>query len=158
MQPALPLTAILAVEGLFPSPSGGTGDSFLAEMRWFAGNFAPLGWALADGTLLPISTNTPLFSLIGTIYGGDGVTNFAVPDLRGRASLHNGQGPGLTLRTIGEQAGTEFESLTVSQMGSHIHVVQIPASVPALSGIGFALLILAMASTAVMRLRRQTKV
>src|SRR5262245_26202423 len=96
-------------------------DPFIAEIKMFGGNFAPLGWATCDGQLLPISQYTALFSLLGTTYGGDGVTNFALPDLRGRVPMHPGQGPGLSPRTLGEKAGTETVTLTTAQLPAHNH-------------------------------------
>lgn len=78
-------------------------EPFIAEVRMFAGNFAPRSWAFCDGQLMPIAQNTALFSLIGTIYGGDSRTNFGLPDLRGRTPMHPGSGPGLTSRRLGEQ-------------------------------------------------------
>jgi microcystin-dependent protein len=94
---------------------------FIGEMRIFAGNFAPLGWALCNGQLLPIAQYDALFALIGTTYGGDGQTTFALPDLRGRVPLHYGAGPGLSSRTIGELGGAEQETLTTGQMPAHTH-------------------------------------
>lgn len=82
-------------------------DAMLGEVKMFAGNFAPRGWALCDGQLLTISQNQALFSLLGTMYGGDGRTTFALPDLRGRAPIHAGNGPGLTTKRIGEKGGKE---------------------------------------------------
>ena len=96
-------------------------DPFLGEIRIFAGNFAPYGWAFCHGQILPIVQNTALFSLLGTIYGGDGRTTFALPNLQGRIPLHFGQGPGLSSRSLGEQIGTESVSLTQNQMPSHSH-------------------------------------
>jgi microcystin-dependent protein len=83
-------------------------NPFLGEIRLFAGNFAPRGWAQANGQLIQISQNTALFSLLGTYYGGDGQNTFALPDFRGRTPMHQGQGPGLSQRTQGEQGGAEF--------------------------------------------------
>ena len=80
-------------------------DPFLAEIRIFCGNFAPTGWATCDGQLLPISQNTALFSLLGTTYGGDGKSTFALPNLQGNAPLQPGQGPGLSVRDLGEALG-----------------------------------------------------
>jgi len=97
---------------------------FLGEVRWFAGNFAPRGWALCDGQLLPIAENTALFSLLGTIYGGDGRTTFALPDMRGRGMVHEGSGPGLTTRRLGEKSGAEDVILTANQMPSHKHTLR----------------------------------
>src|SRR4051794_41707104 len=82
-------------------------DPFVAEIRIFPFNFAPKGWAWCNGQLLPISQNTALFSLLGTTYGGDGKSNFALPDLQGRATMHPGQGPGLSLHDLGEEGGVE---------------------------------------------------
>jgi len=98
-------------------------EPFIAEIRIFAGNFAPRGWAFCDGQLLPISQNTALFSLIGTTYGGDGRTTTALPNLKGRAPMHPGTGPGLTSRRLGEKAGVETVTLTSAQMASHRHSV-----------------------------------
>ena len=89
----------------------------------FAGNFAPTGWAFCQGQLLPIAQNQALFSLLGTTYGGNGTTTFALPDLRGRVPVGFGQGPGLSNRVIGEQFGSELVTLNINQMPSHNHTV-----------------------------------
>jgi microcystin-dependent protein len=99
-------------------------DPFVAEIRIFPFNFAPRGWAWCDGQLLPLSQNTALFSLLGTTYGGNGKSNFALPDLQGRAPMHPGQGPGLSLHDLGEQAGTETVTLLESEMPGHAHAVR----------------------------------
>ncbi len=99
-------------------------EPFIAEIRIFAGNFAPRGWAFCDGQLLPISNNTALFSLIGTIYGGDGRTTTALPNLQGRAPMHPGRGPGLTSRRLGEKVGVETVTLSEAQIPSHGHTVR----------------------------------
>ena len=96
-------------------------DAFIGEIRMFAFGIVPAGWALADGTLLPISQFTALFSAIGITYGGDGVNTFALPDLRGRVPNHQGQGPGLSDRAIGETGGAETVVLTTAQMPNHTH-------------------------------------
>jgi microcystin-dependent protein len=96
---------------------------FLGEIRPFGFNFAPRGWALCDGQLLSIQQNTALFSLLGTQYGGNGVQDFALPDLRGRTALHQGQGPGLTGRSVGERSGEEAHTLTTNQMPQHTHAI-----------------------------------
>lgn len=96
-------------------------ESFLGEIRMFAGNFAPLHWAYCDGQILPISQNDALFSLLSSTYGGDGRTTFAVPDMRGRVPLHQGVGPGLTGRSLGQKTGVERVSLTESEMPPHSH-------------------------------------
>lgn len=96
-------------------------DPFVAEIRIFPFNFAPRGWAWCNGQLLPISQNTALFSLLGTTYGGNGKSNFALPDLQGRAPMFWGQGPGLSLHDLGESSGSETVSLLQSEMPSHPH-------------------------------------
>lgn len=99
-------------------------DPFVAEIRIFPFNFAPSGWAFCNGQLLPISQNTALFALLGTFYGGDGKSTFALPDLRGRAAVHAGQGSGLSERFLGESAGSEFITLLQSEMPAHTHLLQ----------------------------------
>ncbi len=99
-------------------------DPFYGEIRMFAGTFAPRSWAFCNGQLLLVSQNEALFSLLGTIYGGDGRTNFGLPDLRGRLPIHKGQGPGLTSRRIGSAAGVETVTLTTNQMPGHNHTPQ----------------------------------
>ena len=98
-------------------------DPFIGELRLFGFNFAPRGWALCNGQLLAISQNTALFSLLGTMYGGNGQTTFALPDLRGRAPLAFGQGPGLTNRDQGEVGGVEAVTLTAATLAPHGHTV-----------------------------------
>jgi microcystin-dependent protein len=98
-------------------------DPFVAEIRIFPFNFAPKGWAWCDGQLLPLSQNTALFSLLGTTYGGDGKSNFALPDMQGNAPMHPGQGPGLSLHDLGETGGSETVSLLVSEIPSHAHTL-----------------------------------
>ena len=90
----------------------------------FAGNFAPRDWAFCDGQLFDIAQNVTLFSLLGTIYGGDGRTSFGLPDLRGRIPIHAGNGPGLNPRQIGEKSGVENVTLNVNQLPSHTHIVE----------------------------------
>jgi microcystin-dependent protein len=97
-------------------------DPFLGQILMFGGNFAPRGWALCDGQLLAISGNSALFSILGTIYGGDGRTSFALPDLRGRAPIHAGNGPGLTTRSLGQRSGAQSNVLNSHQLPSHTHV------------------------------------
>jgi microcystin-dependent protein len=96
-------------------------DPFVAEIRIFPFNFAPKGWAWCDGQLLPLSQNTALFSLLGTTYGGNGKSNFALPNLQGSAPMHPGQGPGLSLHDLGETGGSETVSLLESEIPSHSH-------------------------------------
>jgi microcystin-dependent protein len=96
-------------------------DPFVAEIRIFPFNFAPKGWAFCDGQLLPLSQNTALFSLLGTTYGGDGKSNFALPNMQGNAPMHPGQGPGLSLHDLGETGGSETVSLLESEIPAHPH-------------------------------------
>lgn len=102
-------------------------DPFVAEIRIFAGNFAPTGWALCNGQLLPISQNTALFSLLGTFYGGDGKSNFALPNMQGSAPMHQGQGPGLSERFLGEIGGSQFVTLLQTEMPAHTHALSCAA-------------------------------
>jgi microcystin-dependent protein len=106
-----------------PCKENAMSDPFIAEVRIFAGNFAPAGFAFCNGQLVPISQNTALFSIIGTTYGGDGRTTTALPNLQGRVPMHSGNGPGLTDRRLGEKAGTNTASLNDSQMPSHSHTL-----------------------------------
>jgi microcystin-dependent protein len=96
-------------------------EPFIGEIRAFGFTFAPRGWATCSGQILSIAQNTALFSLLGTTYGGNGQTTFALPDLRGRIGINQGQGPGLSNRSLGEQAGEENHTLTANEMPSHTH-------------------------------------
>jgi microcystin-dependent protein len=96
-------------------------NPFVAEIRIFCGNFAPKGWAFCNGQILPISQNTALFSLLGTNYGGDGKTNFALPNLQGSFPMHPGSGPGLSVRDLGEASGMATVTLLAAEMPSHAH-------------------------------------
>lgn len=96
-------------------------EPFIGEIRLFAGNFAPRGWAFCNGQLLPIAQNAALFSILGTTYGGDGRVNFALPNLQGRSPMHWGNGPGLSPRLLGETSGTENVTLNQNQMPTHTH-------------------------------------
>lgn len=98
-------------------------EPYLATVTIFAGNFAPRSWAFCDGSLQSIANNTPLFALLGTTYGGDGINTFALPDLRGRSAVGTGQGPGLPNYILGEMAGSESTTLIVSNLPAHNHVV-----------------------------------
>jgi microcystin-dependent protein len=98
-------------------------EPFVGEIRMFAGNFAPRGWAFCDGQLLAVSQNDALFSLFGTVYGGDGRTTFGLPDLRGRIPLHAGTGPGRSPRRLGSKGGEETVTVTVNQLPSHTHAM-----------------------------------
>ncbi len=133
-QPSLGLNYLINISnGLFPSRSGGSstgGQAFLGQVSLFAGNFAPAGWALADGQLLPISQFQALFSLMGTTYSGDGRTTFALPDLRGRTPVHAGTGPGLSRVRLGEKLGSDNITLTQAQMPSHNHSVPPETNIP----------------------------
>ncbi|HMF56715.1 MAG TPA: tail fiber protein, partial [Pyrinomonadaceae bacterium] len=98
-------------------------EPFLAEIIMFGGNFAPRGWALCNGQILAIAQNTALFSLLGTTYGGNGQTTFALPDMRSRVPIHPGQGPGLSSYSLGQVGGNESDTLLVTQMPGHVHGV-----------------------------------
>ena len=133
MQPSLAVNYIIALEGTFPSltaPAGAasegevsalSADPLIGEVGLFAGNFAPRSWAFCNGQLLQISQHTALFSIIGTTYGGDGRTTFALPDLQGRAAMGPGSGPGLSTRSLGQRLGDEQVTLAESTMPSHDH-------------------------------------
>jgi microcystin-dependent protein len=109
-------------------------DPFVAEIRIFPFNFAPRGWAWCDGQLLPLSQNTALFSLLGTTYGGNGKSNFALPDLQGRAPMHPGQGPGLSLHDLGETGGSETVTLLESEIPAHTHTWRASSEIADLQG------------------------
>ncbi len=96
-------------------------NPFVAEIRIYPFNFAPRGWAFCNGQILPLSQNTALFSLLGTTYGGDGKSNFALPNLQGSAPMHPGQGPGLSLHDLGESSGSDSVNLLESEVPSHSH-------------------------------------
>jgi microcystin-dependent protein len=100
-------------------------DPFVAEIRIFPFNFAPKGWAFCNGQILPISQNTALFSLLGTTYGGDGKSTFALPNMQGNAPMHPGQGPGLSLHDLGETGGSQTVSLLESEMPAHSHAYNV---------------------------------
>ena len=108
---------------LTPNVQAGS-EPMIGEIQWFAGNFAPRGWALCDGQLLLINQNQALFSILGTTYGGDGRVTFGLPDVRGRTIIHQGQGPGLNNRRLGERAGRETEAITTAQMPAHTHTLR----------------------------------
>lgn len=119
VQPYLCINFIISLFGIFPSQSGGSGSAepFLSELRLFSFGFAPGGWAMCNGQFLPINQNQGLFSLLGTTYGGNGQTTFALPDLRGRVPMHEGSG-----HTLGEQGGQQAHTLTQSEMPAHNHL------------------------------------
>ena len=109
------------MQGVFPSRN--SADPLLAEIIMFAGNFAPRGWAFCDGQLLAVSQYSALFSLLGTTYGGDGRTTFGLPDLRGRTAIHPGTGPGLTNRQLGAKGGSENNTINITQLPTHKHII-----------------------------------
>lgn len=109
-------------------------EPFIGQIIMFGGNFAPRGWALCNGQLLPIAQNTALFSILGTTYGGDGRTTFGLPDLRGRVAMHAGHGPGLSDRRLGSKGGTETNTLNETQIPSHTHA----ATAHCVDGVGNA--------------------
>lgn len=106
-------------------------DPFVAEIRMFPFNFAPTGWAFCDGQIMPISQNTALFSLVGTFYGGDGKSTFALPNLQGSAAMNAGQGPGLSERFLGEMGGSETVTLLISETPAHSHTIAEVSGRPA---------------------------
>jgi microcystin-dependent protein len=112
-------------------------DPYIGEIRMFAGNFPPNGWAFCEGQLLAISEYDTLYALIGTTYGGDGQTTFALPDFRGRIPVHQGQGPGLSHKQMGEQGGTETVTLGLTQLPIHTHALGVATS--AVSQVGNSL-------------------
>lgn len=103
-------------------------NPFLGQIMMFGGNFAPRGWAFCEGQLLAISSHSALFSILGTIYGGDGRTTFALPDLRGRVAIQQGNGPGLSSRPLGARGGVEQNSISTLHMPTHNHTVGVPTS------------------------------
>lgn len=109
-------------------------EPYIGAIVLFAGNFAPQGWALCNGQILPISQYTALFSILGTFYGGNGVNNFALPDFRGRVPIHAGQGPGLSPYVIGQLAGSENTTLTITNLPSHSHGVACATAAPSRGG------------------------
>ncbi|MFD2720487.1 phage tail protein [Hymenobacter monticola] len=111
-------------------------EPLIGEIMLFGGNFAPQGWALCDGRLVAISDYTALYSLIGTTYGGDGQSTFGLPDLRGRAPRHQGQGPGLSIYTVGQAGGSETRTLISTQLPSHAHSVTANATATTNSPVG----------------------
>ena len=117
-------------------PARAGGEPFIGEIIMFAGNFAPRGWALCDGQLLPIAQNAALFSILGTTYGGDGRTTFGLPEMRGRVPMHPGNGPGLTSRSLGQRSGVENVTLVTQQIPSHGHTATTTSTLRATSANG----------------------
>ena len=125
--------SIAALATAMPGPAYAQSDQYIGQILYFGGNFCPRGTASASGGLLSIASNTALFSLIGTTYGGDGRTTFALPDLRGRLSIGQGNGPGLTIRPQGQSGGLQNVTLTTNQLPAHTHAftgtpTRLPAS------------------------------
>ena len=127
MKIRLALAAGTALAAFMPTApaSAQAGEEFIGQIMTVGFNFCPRGWAQTNGQILPINTNQALFSLYGTTFGGDGRTTFALPDLRGRAPMHVGTGPGLTPRALGQRSGFETTTLTVSNMPSHNHLAAV---------------------------------
>ncbi len=121
--PYLGLTPVINLEGSFPVRNNLTTFSDIGTISWFAGNFAPRGWAKAEGQLIDIADNNALFAILGDTFGGDGRTTFALPDLRGRAAVHFGSGPGLSPISLGEQGGTETTTLNINNLPAHDHAI-----------------------------------
>jgi len=123
------LLLLFAIVATMTQAATAQGEQFIGEIKFVGFNFAPAGWALCDGSLLRIANNTALFSLLGTTYGGDGVTTFALPDLRGRLPVGVGQGAGLTNRDLGQTGGAEQVTLTAEQMPAHSHSLNASSAV-----------------------------
>jgi len=143
IQPSLVLNYYIAIDGVFPQQQGQgqadpSGPPMLGEVRLFAFNFAPGGWALCDGTILPIADYSALFSILGTTYGGNGRTTFALPDLRGRGVVGVGTGAGLTERRLGRSSGDETVTLTTNQLAAHAHSVASSSASTSATGAGQA--------------------
>ncbi|MDO8941048.1 MAG: tail fiber protein [Methylicorpusculum sp.] len=130
----LALTSATLLSSMMWSGPASASEPFIAEIKMFGGNFAPRGYAFCDGQLLPISQNTALFSLLGTTYGGDGRTTFALPDLRGRVAIQPGSGPGLSDYTLGQKGGAESVTLTAQEMPSHTHAITAALKGTAVAG------------------------
>ncbi|MEX0408466.1 tail fiber protein [Aquibium sp. LZ166] len=125
---AVAVAAILSGPAFTSSPANAQAEPFIGQLMLFGGNFCPRGWGRADGSLLAISQNTALFSILGTTYGGNGQTTFALPDLRGRAPIHNGTGPGLTNYILGQTGGAESLTIGINNMPPHNHSVRATSS------------------------------
>jgi microcystin-dependent protein len=131
------VAAALTFTMIWSKPASAS-DPFIAQIVMFGGNFAPRGWALCEGQLLPINQYQALFSLLGTTYGGDGRTTFALPDMRGRVAMHPGTGPGLSSYRLGQRGGTETNTLTIQNLPSHNHTATATATVMATNARGNA--------------------
>ena len=124
---ALALTGWAALLGT-SAPAQAQESLFIGQMTYWAGNYAPRSWAFCDGQLMAISSNEALYSVIGTTYGGDGRATFGLPDMRGRASIHPGSGPGLTPRSLGQKLGSETNIYTLAQLAAHSHIGVLKAT------------------------------
>jgi microcystin-dependent protein len=125
------LHTLLLFIGVLPITSAlADSQPFLGEINYFAGNFAPRGWAFCDGQLLDISQNQALFSLLGTTYGGNGRTTFALPAMRGRVLVHPGTGPGITAKSWGQKSGAESVTATIANLPSHNHRFNVTVDTP----------------------------
>jgi len=136
MKKQITLLCIVLVSFLGTNQTHSQATPFIGEVIMFGGNFAPRGWAFCDGQLLAINSNQALFSILGTTYGGDGRTTFALPDLRGRAVIGPGNGPGLSPRSLGSRTGTETVTLSVAEMPSHSHTATGTAQVSLSNEVG----------------------
>ena len=123
MQPYLTMNYCIAMQGIFPSQA--SSQPYLGEVDLFAFSYAPQGWSQCNGQMMAINSNQALFALLGTNYGGNGVNTFGLPDLRGRVPIGQGQGPGLSPRTIGQPGGSETTTLIITQMPSHTHTITL---------------------------------
>ena len=123
------ILGLLLITAFSFSNSVNAQDAMIGEIKMFAGNFAPRGWALCNGQTLQISQNSALFSILGTTYGGDGRTTFTLPDLRGRVPIHSGSGTGLISKRLGQQGGDESVNITVKNLPSHSHAIKAVAEV-----------------------------
>jgi microcystin-dependent protein len=130
------MAAALSCVAFAPQQAAAQAVPYLSTIQWFGSNFCPVGWASAEGQLISIASNTALFSLLGTTYGGDGRTTFALPDLRGRSPLGVGQGPGLSNYTLGEQAGDRTVTLNAQNLPQHSHPASLTATLRASSANG----------------------
>ncbi|MES2773934.1 MAG: tail fiber protein [Bacteroidota bacterium] len=111
-------------------------EGYIAEIRMFAGNFAPRNWAFCQGQIMSIAQNTALFSLLGTTYGGNGQTTFALPDFRGRVAVGTGQGPGLSNVTLGEVSGSPTTTININNMPAHNHILTVNNNVTGMAATG----------------------
>jgi microcystin-dependent protein len=135
LAPYLVVNFCIALQGIYPSATGTPQSSpFLAEARLFAFDFAPSGWAACSGQIISIQQNTALFSLLGTTFGGNGTTNFGLPDFKSRVPLHSGAGPGLTSKVLGETGGTETVRLITAEMAAHSHLFNAGHTTPLMEG------------------------